>query len=734
MNMTHFQLHDFVGGIHPNENKIQSTEQNIANAGLPEKLILPLTQHIGAQSNPLVNVGDSVLKGQLIAEAEGFVSANLHAPTSGTISAIEDRTLPHQSGMSGLCIEIKPNGKDQWIEHAGLENYLELPAHELVSSIQKAGITGLGGASFPTHVKASAKPEQIETLIINAAECEPYITADDMLMQERAEEIILGIEILQHILEPEAVLIGVEDNKPKAIEALKHFLKTSRDDTHNIHVIEIPTKYPSGGEKQLIQILTGKEVPASGIPADIGIVCQNVGTAYAVYQAIAKGEPLISRITTVTGNACAKPQNFEVLLGTPVEHLLKVSNSDIASASRLVMGGPMMGFTINNLDVPVVKASNCIIAATHEELPDPAMEQACIRCGMCTEACPAQLLPQQLYWFSKSSNLEQAESHNIADCIECGACSYVCPSNIPLVQYYRHTKGEIKQANADKLKSDRAKERFETRVARQEREAAEKEAKRQARAEAAAKKQAAKKAAEAAGETTETAAKKAPAPNVDLETLQKKLDAAQTAVKKSKEKLAAAEAEGSDKVDLFKGALEKAQTKMKDAAKAIAQAKKAEKAAKASDDKGDPLKHGEPGPDRLKNKLELAQARLNTTQKRLEEAKAEGSDKVEAFQTALDKQTERVNEAKSAYETAVKTDKAETKPDNSNAEEQIDIAALEKKVLAAQTRFDKAQERLNMAKEQNLDTVDALTTGIEKQTQKLNEAKAALEAAKAAEQ
>ena len=537
MNMAHFQLHDFAGGIHPDENKEQSTKTPISPAGIPEKLILPIAQHIGTQSIPVVNVGDTVLKGQLIAEAQGFISANLHAPTSGKISAIEDKTLAHQSGMSGLAIEITPDGKDEWIEHSGLENYLEIPPHELVSCIQQAGITGMGGAGFPTHVKASADASKIDTLIINAAECEPYITADDMLMQERAEEIILGIEILQHILQPGTVLIGVEDNKPKAIEALNHFLKVSRDDTHNIHVIEVPTKYPSGGEKQLIQILTGKEVPAGGIPSDIGIVCQNIGTAYAIYQAIAKGEPLISRITTVTGNACGEPQNLEVLIGTPVEHLLKTTNSNVQQASRLVMGGPMMGFTVSDLQVPVVKATNCIIAATNEELPDPAMEQACIRCGMCTQACPAQLLPQQLYWFSKSSNLEQAETHNIADCIECGACSYVCPSNIPLVQYYRHTKGEIKQANADKLKSDRAKERFETRVARQEREAAEKEAKRKARAEAAAKKQAEKKAAEAAGtaapkKAPPTASSTATDATADLEKLQKKLEAAKTAVQK----------------------------------------------------------------------------------------------------------------------------------------------------------------------------------------------------------
>lgn len=719
MNMTHFQLHDFVGGIHPPENKHQSTQTPIKFAGIPEKLVLPITQHIGAQSICSVNLGDSVLKGQLIAQAQGFVSANLHAPSSGTITAIEDRTLAHPSGMSGLCIEITTDGQDKWIEHQGISNYLEQPKSELVACIQASGITGLGGAGFPTHVKATIDPDKINTLIINAAECEPYITADDMLMQERAEEVVQGIEILQHILNVDTVLIGIEDNKQNAIDALNHALKVSRDDTHNIHAIAIPTKYPSGGEKQLIQILTGKEVPVGGLPSDIGIVCQNIGTAHAIYKAIAKGEPLISRITTVTGNACSQPQNFEVLIGTPVEHLLNISDSDLSKTSRLVMGGPMMGFTVDQIATPIIKASNCIIAATNEELPDPAMEQACIRCGMCTQACPAQLLPQQLYWFAKSSNLEQAEQHNIADCIECGACSFVCPSNIPLVQYYRHSKGEIKQANADKIKSDRAKERFETRVARQDRELAEKEAKRAARAAAAAQKQAEKKAAEAAGTTVP--AKTAPAGDtVDIEALQKKLAATKTAIAKAKEKLASAEAEGSDKVELFKGALEKAQGKMKDIAKTIAEAKKAEKAAASSDDKGDAN-----SPERLKNKLELAQARLDTAKKRLEDAKAENSDKLDAFQTALEKQSERVNEAQTAYQKAVDNQLSET-PNNQVA----DVDALEKKVLAAQTRVDKAQERLDMAKEQGLDTVSAFELGLEKQKQKLSDAKQALNNAK----
>lgn len=715
---TSFQLHDFVGGIHPAENKTQSTNTPISSAGIPSKLVLPLTQHIGAQSKPLVKSGDTVLKGQLIAEAQGFISANLHAPTSGTISAIEARPVAHQSGLSDICIEITPDNNDTWVEHAGIENYKSCDSSQLINAIQAAGITGMGGAGFPSHVKVSADPAQIDTLIINAAECEPYITSDDMLMQERAKDVISGISVLAHILQPKNILIGIEDNKPKAADALNHAI-TKIDGTSNIHVVIIPTKYPSGGEKQLIQILTGKEVPAGGLPSDLGIVCHNLGTAYAVHNAIIKGEPLISRITTVTGNACAQPKNYDVLIGTPVEYLLNISNTDIEKTSRLVMGGPMMGFTVDQIQTPIIKASNCIIAATKQELPDPAMEQACIRCGMCTEACPAQLLPQQLYWFSKSSNLEQAEAHNISDCIECGACSYVCPSNIPLVQYYRFAKGEIKQANADKQKSDRAKERFETRLARQEREQAEKDAKRAARAEAAAKKQAEKKAAAA---NPEASAEKA-APAVDIALLQKKFDATKAAVAKSKEKIAALEASDTpdtDKLALLKGALEKAQTKMKDAAKAMAEAKKADKAAAtANSDKGDPN-----SPERLKNKLELAQSRLSTAQTRLDEAKAENSDKVDALEAAVAKQKQRVDDAQNAFnESNIQADKPTT------ADIKVDIETLKQKVLAAQTRVDKASERLSMAKEQNLETVGALQTGLEKQQAKLNDAKATLASA-----
>ena len=568
--MHHFKLYDFDGGIHPEQNKSQSTQLPITTAKIPQRLILPIAQHIGAPGNPAVKPGDKVLKGQIIAKGEDFVSCNLHAPTSGIVGAIEDREVPHQSGMSATCIEIITDGKDTWIDHQGLDNYLESDAASLIDCIAQAGISGMGGAGFPTHVKASIPASKINTLIINAAECEPYITSDDLLMREYAMDIIKGIEILQRILLPEQCYIGIEDNKPQAIEALQIALKENLDDTHNIHVVVIPTKYPSGGEKQLIQILTGKEVPVAGIPADIGIVCQNVGTVHAIYQAVALGIPLISRITTITGDAVSSPQNYQVLLGTPVTDVLSQANAKPNNVKRLIMGGPMMGFTIASADTPITKTSNCIIAASDQELPDPAMEQACIRCGMCTQACPAQLLPQQLYWFAKSSNLEQAQAHNISDCIECGACSYVCPSNIPLVQYYRFAKGEIKQAKSDKKSSEQAKLRFDIRNARLDRETAEKDAKRKARAEAAAKKQAAKKAAPPATPASGDATAE---PSVDTEVLKQKVLAAQTRVDKARERLAMAQEQNLETADALELGLNKQIDKLTAAQKSLEEAK-----------------------------------------------------------------------------------------------------------------------------------------------------------------
>ena len=477
--------YDFPGGVHPAEHKTVSNRAPIAPGPRPAQLVLPLNMHLGAPARPVVAVGDRVLKGEMLAEPAGAVSAALHAPTSGTVVALGPRPIQHPSGMDALCIVLEPDGEDRWAPRRPVADHTRLGPGKLIALLRDAGVAGLGGAGFPTSVKVNLGDHQrVEQLIINAVECEPYITADDRLMRERADEIVLGIQILQYLLNPHDTLIGIEDNKPEAIAALRAACAGS-----DVEIRVVPTKYPSGGEKQLIQLLTGKEVPSGRIPAQCGVVCQNVGTAWAVKRAVHDGEPLLSRITTVTGDAVARPGNYEVWLGTPVADLLHHAGVDKERLGRLVMGGPMMGFTLHDPSVPVVKTSNCVIAASAEELPEPPPEQACIRCGACAEVCPANLLPQQLYWYAKTDDFERAQHHNLMDCIECGACAYVCPSHIPLVQYYRYAKGEIRTQTAEQIKADRARERFEARQARLEREQAEKEARRRARLEANRKKQ-----------------------------------------------------------------------------------------------------------------------------------------------------------------------------------------------------------------------------------------------------
>ncbi|NRB42622.1 MAG: electron transport complex subunit RsxC, partial [Pseudomonadales bacterium] len=411
---------DIPGGIHPLENKQQSLQSPIKTSAIPEILTFPLSQHIGAPASAIVAVGDKVLKGQQIAKATGFVSVPVHASTSGVVIAIENHLVVHSSGMSAPTIVIKSDGKDEWLDHQGHADYKTLNKAELINIIREAGIAGMGGAGFPSAVKLNTRPDQeIKSLIINGTECEPYITADDILMQERADEIIQGVLILKHIVAPTVeAIIGVENNKPEGIAALRKAAEGT-----DIEIVTFPTKYPSGGEKQLIQILTGKQVPSGKLPADIGVVCQNIGTTVAIYKAVVHGEPLISRITTVTGGA-VDAQNFEVLLGTSFQFLLDQANYQANKAARLIAGGPMMGFAIETGDVPIVKASNCVLAPTSKEFPDPTPAQACIRCGMCAEACPVSLLPQQMFWFAQAKDHDGLKDQHLMDCIECGACSF----------------------------------------------------------------------------------------------------------------------------------------------------------------------------------------------------------------------------------------------------------------------------------------------------------------------
>ncbi|MFQ1759197.1 electron transport complex subunit RsxC [Aeromonas veronii] len=471
-------LWDFHGGIHPADNKLQSSQSPVVDAGLPPRLIIPLRQHAGPAGDLLVQVGDKVKKGQpLTRYAKGRV-VPVHASTSGTITEIGNHTVAHPSGLGDLCVILTPDGEDEWGERNGKADYWNLERGELLERIQQAGVAGLGGAVFPTHSKLDGRGQLTEILIVNGLECEPYITTDDRLMQQYSGEIMDGIRVLKHLLKPKLTLIGVEDNKPEAITEL-----TRHATDEDVLVKTVPTKYPSGGAKQTIELLTGRQVPKGGRAVDIGIMVLNVATVFAIKRAIIDGEPLIERIVTLTGDSFKKPGNAWVRLGTPVRWLLQRFELQPEADQRVIMGGPMMGFTLPHAMVPVVKATNCLLAPTQAELPAPGPEQACIRCSACADACPASLLPQELYWYSKAKEYDKAEKLNLMDCIECGACAWVCPSEIPLVQYYKIAKDDIREARAEAEKAERAKQRFEAKQARFEREKAAREAR---HAEAAA--------------------------------------------------------------------------------------------------------------------------------------------------------------------------------------------------------------------------------------------------------
>jgi len=445
-----------------------STASPIRRASLPEQLIIPLHQHIGENSEILVTKGERVLKGQPLTVAKAYVSAPIHAPSSGIVTDIAEYPAPHPSGLSTLCIVIKTDGENEWADLEPVSNYRDLSTAELRNIIRHAGIVGLGGAAFPTAVKLNPGPDHpIDTVIINAAECEPYISCDDMLMRERADEVISGIEIILHTLGAKKALIAIENNKPEAAEALQKSL--GRTANENIHVVAIPTIYPTGGEKQLIKVLTNKEVPSDGLPIDIGIVVQNVGTTAAIHRAIHFGEPLISRIITVTGNGIKQPQNMDVLIGTSMAEVIQQCGGYTENAKQLIMGGPMMGFSMHTDHLPIIKGCNCLLVETTEQRQG-MQTMPCIRCGECTRVCPANLLPQQLYWHASSRNFDQVQDYHLFDCIECGCCAHVCPSHIPLVQYYRFAKTEIWNQERDRKKSDHARVRHDFRQARLDRE------------------------------------------------------------------------------------------------------------------------------------------------------------------------------------------------------------------------------------------------------------------------
>lgn len=773
------------GGIHPPEHKNQSLQLPLGSLPLPPVLVIPLNQHIGTPAQPVVQVGERVLAGQLIGAADGTFSANTHASTSGTVVAIEERAIPHPSGMNSESVVIEPDGKDEWVELTPCENYLSLDRLALLDKIRAAGVAGLGGAGFPTAVKLAPKSTQvIDTLILNGAECEPYITADDMLMQVRADELVAGILLLSHILHhPKNLLIGIEDNKPKAIAAVRAAVAgaaVNNPEAAKIQVAVFPTKYPSGGAKQLTQILTGREIPSGHHSADVGVICVNVGTAVAAWRAVRFGEPLVSRITTVVGDALGTQRNIEVLFGTPINYLLEQHGFDAKLASRVVMGGPMMGFTLLDLHSPIIKTTNCILAPSKQELPEPQPAQACIRCGMCAEVCPASLLPQQLFWYAQAEDFERLESHNLFDCIECGACSYVCPSTIPLVQYYRAAKGTIRLHEIEKEKSDRSRQRFEFRQQRIAKEEAEKEAKRLARQKAAeeAKKKLAEKAATATTAPTDvlsvavaSANAAQPAPDEQKAKLERMVTTAKTAlefqqktlipnktnpviseeqlvkqqvrIKQAELKLAEAEKKLADFIDQTSAA----QT---GAAPTAAAPTPTAPAVEINDPVAAAIARAQAKltmspEDKAKANLESLRARLAKAEEKVAVAKTEGSANLDALQQGAEKLQQKITEALAELTAlGIKDEPAPTAAPATTApvttEQNAAQAAIEKakakaaamasmsdeekraeQIQSLQTRLSKARERLAKAEAENDANVDAFRAGVTKLEEKLQE-------------
>jgi len=471
------RLHQFKGGVVLKEHKKDSTRMPTQPARLPPSLIVPLKQHIGSAAEPVVAVGEKVLKGQLIARAGDTISAPLHAPSSGTVRAIADHPVPHPSGLPAPCIHIDTDGEERWRpRERNIFNFAELRPAELREIIREAGIVGLGGAGFPAWVKLDPQGRAVDTLILNGAECEPYITCDEILLRERALEVLAGLLMMRHAVQAKHCIIGIENNKPTAYRALVDEVRNTGAD---VEVVEVPTIYPTGSEKQLIQVLTGQEVPAGGLPIDIGIVCHNVGTAYAVYRAVELDQPLISRTVTIAGSV-AHARNLEVLIGTPLAALIEECGGNRQALRRVIVGGPMMGIAVHSDAVPATKTTNCVLveSAMHD-VPLPSRDVfslPCIRCGHCAEACPINLLPQQLYWHARAQNFDRVQDYHLFDCIECGCCDYVCPSQIPLVSYYRHAKSKIWEQEEEKRRADRARQRHqfhELRLQREKQERAE---------------------------------------------------------------------------------------------------------------------------------------------------------------------------------------------------------------------------------------------------------------------
>jgi len=428
-----------IGGIHPAENKISSGKATEV-LKLPKTVSIFVSQHIGAPSKIMVTKGETVKTGQLIAQSAGFVSTNIHSSVSGKVAKIE--TVTDSSGYKKDAIIISVEG-DEWDENIDSSEELitntSLDAKAITDKILAAGIVGLGGATFPTHVKLMPPPGmKPEILIINGVECEPYLTSDHRLMLEKGDEVLIGTQLLMKTLFVEKAVVGIENNKPDAIKHLSTLAKKYK----GIQIVPLKVKYPQGSEKHLIKAITGREVPSGALPISVGAVVNNVGTAFAVYQAVMKNKPLFERVVTVTGKSISKPSNFWVRIGTPVNQLIEAAGGLPTDTAKVISGGPMMGKSIGKLDMPVTKGTSGILVLNENEGHRKAM-QNCIRCGRCVSVCPMGLEPYLLMTLSEKSNWERTEDEKVMDCIECGSCSYTCPANRPLLDYIRYGKTTV---------------------------------------------------------------------------------------------------------------------------------------------------------------------------------------------------------------------------------------------------------------------------------------------------
>jgi len=471
------------GGIHPDYRKDRTSELAIVALPLPKTLYLPLQQHIGAAAEPVVKAGDRVKKGQLLAQSGGVVSASVHAPTSGVISAIAELTAPHASGMPQPTILLEPDGHEEWAElPPGIPDPFSVDPNVIRARVAESGIVGMGGATFPSAVKLNlGSQHKLTTLLINGAECEPYLTCDDRVMREYAADVVDGARIMARALGTPKVVIGIEDNKPAAIKAITEAAQAYTD----VEVISAPTQYPMGSERILVQLITGQETPAKKLTADLGVVVHNVATAKAVHEAVRFGRPLLARVVTVSGGAVAEPKNVLAPLGVMVSEIVAFCGGLKTPPKRIVNGGPMMGQPLPTLEVPVVKGMSGILALTAEETSEQPT-QPCIRCGTCVTICPCGLVPVDMAAFIRKDHLDSAARIGVRDCVSCGSCSYVCPAHIPLVHYFNYAKGKLNALDREQRKTDHIGKLVESHNVRIEKQAAARKAAAAAAAAAAA--------------------------------------------------------------------------------------------------------------------------------------------------------------------------------------------------------------------------------------------------------